>query len=232
MKCEEKGTADQTWAICKKLSDTMADNDMYARTKGGTASWTMGCQSAANMQEELGDSIRGYIASMAGEKEMAAATIKQLTAVLAASHQQLATKEEKILTLTEDVRQATENIGNLTETVERLTKKVESNSNGRGRGGGGGGGGYRRSTKRDGYGNPKGTYYNAGNRDDGGRYLPPFVKHMVNWGGYCHTCGFNPIGKNHTSATCNNKKDGHKDDATAKKRMGGSVANKPENMQL
>jgi hypothetical protein len=205
------------------------DNDTYARTQGGTAA-SMGFQSAANMEEDLGDSLREYIASVVGEKETAAATIEQLTGVLATTQQQLATKEEKILSLTDDVREATENIRKLTDIVEKLTKKVESNSGGGGRGGGGGG--NRRSTKRDGNGNPKVTDDEGDDRDDGGRDLPDFVKNMVNWGGYCHSCGFNPVGKKHTSATCNNKKNGHKDDATAKKRMGGSVANKPKNVQL
>jgi hypothetical protein len=235
MKWEKKDTADRTWDNAKTyFTDIVTDNDTYARTQGGTAA-AMGFESAANTQEaDLGDGLREYLASVASEKETAASTIEQLTAVLATNQQQLTSKDEKILSLTDDVREATANIRKLTDIVAKLTKKVESNSGGGGGGGGGrgGGGGSRRSTKRDGNGNPRVTDDEEDDRDDGGRDLPDFVKNMVNWGGYCHSCGFNPVGKKHTSATCNNKKNGHKDDATAKKRMGGSVANKPKNVQL
>jgi hypothetical protein len=35
-----------------------------------------------------------------------------------------------------------------------------------------------------------------------------------NMGGYCHFCGYHPVGRIHTSKTCKNKKEGHDDDAT------------------
>jgi hypothetical protein len=35
-----------------------------------------------------------------------------------------------------------------------------------------------------------------------------------NMGGYCHSCGYHPVGRIHTSKTCKTKKEGHDDDAT------------------
>jgi len=35
-----------------------------------------------------------------------------------------------------------------------------------------------------------------------------------NMGGYCHSCGYHPVGRIHTNKTCKNKKEGHDDDAT------------------
>jgi hypothetical protein len=44
-------------------------------------------------------------------------------------------------------------------------------------------------------------------------------------GGYCWTHG-HWVRKSHTSETCTNKAEGHKDKATSKDTMGGSTANK------
>jgi len=44
-------------------------------------------------------------------------------------------------------------------------------------------------------------------------------------GGYCWTHGHR-VCKSHTSETCANKAEGHKDKATSKDTMGGSTANK------
>ena len=57
---------------------------------------------------------------------------------------------------------------------------------------------------------------------------PRWLLKMINIGGYCWSCGYNPMGKSHTSATCKRKAPGHKDDATASNRKAGSEANKPE----
>ena len=57
---------------------------------------------------------------------------------------------------------------------------------------------------------------------------------MINWGGYCHTHGYDPIGKNHDSANCNSNRygkggptNGHDKSATRTNRKGGSEDNKP-----
>ena len=44
-----------------------------------------------------------------------------------------------------------------------------------------------------------------------------------NMGGYCHSCGFCPVGKDHTSVTCHMKRESHKDEATWTNRLGGST---------
>ena len=46
-------------------------------------------------------------------------------------------------------------------------------------------------------------------------------------GNYCWTHGYR-VGNKHTSATCQNKAPGHKDQATRNNTMGGSLANKPD----
>ena len=51
---------------------------------------------------------------------------------------------------------------------------------------------------------------------------------MINMRWYYWSCGYNPVGKSHTSETCKRKTPGHKDDATASNRKGGSEASKPE----
>ena len=48
-------------------------------------------------------------------------------------------------------------------------------------------------------------------------------------GNYCWTHGYR-IGNNHTSATCQNKAPGHQDQATRTNTMGGSQANKPDDL--
>ena len=57
---------------------------------------------------------------------------------------------------------------------------------------------------------------------------------MINWGGYCHTHGYDPIGKAHDSANCNPRRNGagapangHNKTATRTNRKGGSKENKP-----
>ena len=50
---------------------------------------------------------------------------------------------------------------------------------------------------------------------------------MINWGGYCHTHGYYPIGKGHDSAKCNRTADRHDKTATRTNRKGGRETNKP-----
>ena len=45
-----------------------------------------------------------------------------------------------------------------------------------------------------------------------------------NMGGYCHSCGFHPVGKEHTSMNCQHKRANHNDNATWSSRgANGSV---------
>ena len=57
---------------------------------------------------------------------------------------------------------------------------------------------------------------------------------MINWNGYCHTHGYDPIGKSHDSANCKRHPsgfggpaDGHDKTATRTNRKGGNEDNKP-----
>ena len=63
----------------------------------------------------------------------------------------------------------------------------------------------------------------GGNSSGGGRdqEKKPYAKTCC-MGAYCWSHGWHPVGENHTSATCNYKKEGHKTDITFTNIMGGS----------
>ena len=57
---------------------------------------------------------------------------------------------------------------------------------------------------------------------------------MINWGRYCHTHGYDPLGKTHDRTNCNPRKNGkfgpdddHNKTATRTNRKGGSKEFKP-----
>ena len=126
---------------------------------------------------------------------------------------QLAAKDKQMKALIEQVAQ-------LTPIVKALTKKVtEAND---------GGGSLRKRTQ---------VRFAAADKENQGPNAkavtgkdtrPPWLLKMSNMGGYCWSCGYNPVGKSHTSETCKRKAPGNKDDVTASSRKGGSEANKPE----
>ena len=58
------------------------------------------------------------------------------------------------------------------------------------------------------------------------------IRGMCNIGGYCWSCGFDPMGRYHGGRKFRDKADGDKDKATKTNRMGGSVENKPIHVQL
>jgi hypothetical protein len=57
----------------------------------------------------------------------------------------------------------------------------------------------------------------GGNRDNGA------FCYTRNMGSYCSTHSHNPVGINHTSATCTQKRDNNNNSTTAKNRMGGCM---------
>jgi hypothetical protein len=63
---------------------------------------------------------------------------------------------------------------------------------------------------------PDATSTTTGNDKNGGRTRT--FKFPRNMGGYCHSCGFHPIGPKHDSETCKRKKEGHVATATWTKR--------------
>jgi hypothetical protein len=51
----------------------------------------------------------------------------------------------------------------------------------------------------------------------------PQMKKLWNMGAYCSLHGFHPVGLNHNSTTCNQKKPKHKTEATWSNRLGGDM---------
>jgi hypothetical protein len=97
----------------------------------------------------------------------------------------------------------------MTAQIQALTNIVAiaaKENRGGGRGGNGGGGSGRGGRGGNGGG-------------EGGKRTFKFTRNM---GAYCHTHGHHPIGVNHTSATCTNKRDGHNNLPTADHHFGGS----------
>ena len=60
--------------------------------------------------------------------------------------------------------------------------------------------------------NPNATIATTDNEKDGGKNKK--FRCTRNMGGYCHSCGFHPVGPKHNSETCNRKKEGHVATAT------------------
>ena len=60
-------------------------------------------------------------------------------------------------------------------------------------------------------GKPKDGDKPKGKDDESDKHKWKFNRNM---GGYCHSCGYHPIARTHTSKTCKSKKEGHDDDAT------------------
>ena len=79
------------------------------------------------------------------------------------------------------------------------------------------GGGGNDNTNRGGGGDDKNDRKKFKDRDRKPMQL------YRNMGGYCHSCGFCPVGKDHTSVTCHMKRATHKDDATWTNRLDGSM---------
>ena len=67
----------------------------------------------------------------------------------------------------------------------------------------------------------RGSSGSGGSSGGGGGGKRTF-KFTHNMGAYCSTHGHHPVGANHTSTTCTNKRKGHNDLATADHRFGGS----------
>jgi hypothetical protein len=63
---------------------------------------------------------------------------------------------------------------------------------------------------------PNTTNTTAGDDKDEGKTRT--FKYPRNMGGYCHSCGYHPVGPKHDSETCNRKKEGHVATATWTKR--------------
>ena len=168
----------------------------------------------------MGAEIRHYMESLASSKEEERtdkASLQEanerMLAMQGDLQSQLAAKDEQMKALINQVAQVTAN-------AVALTKKVTETNDG--------GGGLRKRTQVRFAAADKENQEPNAKATAGKDTRPPWLLKMSNMGGYCWSCGYNPVGKSHTSATCKRKAPGHKDDATAGDRMGGSEANKPE----
>ena len=104
------------------------------------------------------------------------------------------------------IKPVTSNASSEMEMMKAMMAKMESmmlnmcNNNNTGGGGSGGGGSGDNKKKRN-------TIYEK----------------YRNMGEYCHSCGFHPVGKGHTSKTCKYKKPNHDDNSTWSNRGAGSM---------
>jgi chromosome condensin MukBEF ATPase and DNA-binding subunit MukB len=238
LKWEKKAAADKTWANAKThFHELVEDNDKYAATAGGTAK-AMGYDSAGNVEErdDINEEVRQWVTKIEGRREETEGALKQIADTQGSVVKLTATMAKKIDAKDELIFNLSEELKKVSDTVATLSKKLDANggrgTGGGGAGGGGAGGGERqggrsRNTKRDAEGTDKELAKKIQNDD---RDLPGWLWEQVNWGKYCHTHGYNPIGKKHTSETCTKPSDGHKKEATKNNRMGGSEEHKPANM--
>ena len=226
---EAKQDADKDWAGTKAYFEQLADEQEEYEQNTGGASKRAKYESAAGIKEadeEMGDELRKYIESLSSKSEESQEEqrkIQQATdhmlSVQTSFENQLKSKDNQIGGLVLQVK-------TLSESVAALTKLVADNNANTAAGGGGGGkggGGRRRQQGRDKENVPP-TEKAAACEDT----RPSWLQKITNQGGYCWSCGFNPIGKTHTSATCKRKAPGHDAGATAEDRRGGSDANKPK----
>ena len=217
---EKKADADKTWANATAYFETItSDNEGYEANIGGTAKRGR-YESAANVEEEKDDQLRLYFDSLAeaatADKEhiqQMSSTNSSMVSLSTTQQKQLEVKDRQITALIEQVKA-------LTTINKTMTEQLAKSGRNGGRGGGGGGGGEKKTEK-------------AAGGAAGEKERPAWLIKLCNVGGYCHSCGFDPVGKGHCSKTCKKKcQPGHKDNATINDRMGGSVAFKPEGFSL
>jgi hypothetical protein len=212
---EKKSEAEKDdWTIMKRyFRDKMALNEAYNNNNEGNVATLYG--SSANVTDEqeekladMGDQIRDYIQQITGEKENKPppAQYKPTTSSNSANEEmnkRIAKIEELLTTLT-----------------------LANSQNNRNRGGGGNdeknrGGGGNDDKNRGGGGDDKRDDKEKRNRRPNNRDKPMFLAR--NMGAYCHSCGFHPVGVDHTSMTCQHKRANHNDDATWSNRCGGCM---------
>jgi hypothetical protein len=193
---EKKNEADKNdWTIMKGyFEDKMKLNDKYHNNNEGNEATLY--SSAANITEEqedrladMGDQIREYIQQITGAKEK--------ENVPPPSNSTSTTSSNK----------AVEEMNNRMTKIEELLTNMTfaNNQNNRNRGGGG-----NDDKNRGGGDNDNGKDKNRRRWFDPSE---PYTKYR-NMGVYCHSCGFHPVGIEHTSKTCGYKRQNHDDNAT------------------
>ena len=185
---ERKSEADkEDWTIMKKyFRDKMALNEAYNNNNEGNAATLYG--SSANVTEEQEEKL-------ADMGDQIREYIQQLTGE----------KENKPPPA---YNKPTTSNNNANEEINKRMTKIEglltaltlaNSQNNRNSGG-------ENDEKRDDKDNKQKK------RTDRRRDTPMLL--YRNMGGYCHSCGFHPVGKEHTSMTCQHKRANHNDNAT------------------
>jgi len=154
----------------------------------------MGYESA-NQMADAGDRIRKYIQEIASASVASNEKAAEFAANVSKESKAKDTQFQAMMTA--QIQALINTVATPLTAITAAAKNGDSDSSGGagsdGGGGGGGGGGGERTVK-----------------------LTP------NMGVYCSTHGHHPVGTNHTSATCTNKREGRNDLATADHRFGGS----------
>jgi len=221
---ENKSVADRDdWSIMKRFfRDKMTLNEAYTNNNEGNEANVYG--SSANITDEqedkladMGDQIREYIQQITQAKENVPPTTKTNTNTETSSTGNTAVDE----------------MNKRMAKLENMISNMCNNNNGNCGGGGNNNnnnnnrnGGVNNNNNRNNGGGGNNNS-NNGNGNDTEKFIHwrdrPYVKKR-NMGVYCHSCGFHPVGENHTSANCGYKKTNHDDNATWTKRgTGGST---------
>jgi hypothetical protein len=218
---EKRASATKTWAGAKEYFEELTnDIDEYEANIGCTAKQAR-FESASNV-DEGDDSLRQYFdslteAAMADKEhiQQMSTTNSSMITLSTTQQKQLEIKDAQITALIEQVKALT----TINKTMSDQLANAGNTNGGRNRGGPKNERAVRGTTS-------------AGTGDEKPR--PIWLVKLCNIAGYCYSCGFDPIGKGHTSKTCKskNKLAGHDEAATKTDRKGGSVANKPADFVL
>ncbi len=143
---------------------------------------------------DVGDKIQKYI------QEIASATVasNEKTAEWASNvSKEAKAKNDQLKAMTAQIQALTNTVAMLSTAIAAAAKENENPNNG-------GGGGSGRNCG-----------HGSGNRDNRAFH------YTRNMGGYCSMHGHHPVGINHTSAMCTQKRDNHNNSTTATNCMGG-----------
>ena len=185
---EKKDEYNKTWdEATEYFEDIVADIDAYDENRGGTAKKAR-FESAANMaekeaEEQVGREICDYIEGLASRSEQDKETMAQLTAQTESLNAIQATLKVQLAAKDETIKQLTAQVKTLTDSIATLTKSFAGDDGSRKR-------------KKTGPATRPAIKCEACTEN-----CPPWLLKManMNMGGYCWTCGHNPIGKGHTS---------------------------------
>ena len=186
------------WTMAKQYFEGLIrDFEVYEQNSGGTAGKHKYESANHTADADKGDELRQYIAQLAAAAVAKEEKHNEIAASICDTTQK---KTDKMAAQLKSLHNA----------VAQLTLALANKENTGGNGGGGGG--RNQNTGRNGGGGGGGV------RDQENK---PYTKTRC-MGAYCWSHGWHPVGENHTSKTCNYRKEGHKANATFTNIMGGS----------